>query len=320
MTVPAVSLICNPSPEYPNFHPSQSDHSAAYFRANAKNFTMKKKPLCAVGACIMLLAESSCRKAFDYICNNPDDHISFCRVTQIRGAGFFPYADVVDTLTFFYNAKGDPIDMLDRSTARNSQDQHWRYDNHDRLIAFYITFPPPLGTSTGSLTYHKYAYPRPNWVMDTIINYSTADWPPTYKNNKDEAYIEARLMDNRGRIIKTYSLDAPSLPPQLITVYTYDANSNLVVPYPGITYDQMINPYRTNGVFQFTYRDYSLNNKIAIDPGTVQRKVPTYNPYGLPVTLPSVPSIFVLPVFDAMNSNPIYIDYACSMPKGPIDY
>src|SRR6185503_15958814 len=99
-------------------------------------------------------------------------------------------------------------------------------------------------------------------------------------------------------------------PPQLITVYTYDANSNLVVPYPGITYDQMINPYRTNGVFQFTYRDYSLNNKIAIDPGTVQRKVPTYNPYGLPVTLPSVPSIFVLPVFDAMNSNPIYIDYA----------
>ncbi|HVU58173.1 MAG TPA: hypothetical protein VHD83_24100 [Puia sp.] len=288
---------------------------------------MRRIRVCTISACIILFAGSSCKKAYDYIHSHPDDHISFCRPTHIRGAGYFAYPGYVDTLTFFYNAKGDPIDMLDRSITRNSQDQHWRYDNHDRLIAYYITLPPPLGTPTGSIVYHKYAYPRPNWVTDTIINYDSPEFPPIYKDAFD-AHIEAHLLDNRGRIIKTYNLDDPHQPPQLQSEYTYDANGNLEVPNPqgttypeGTTYDHMINPYRTSHVFQFTYKDFSLNNLIAIDPGAVQGQVPAYNQFGLPVTLP-VPSltIFTPIAFDAMNSNPIEIDYACSMPKGPIDY
>ena len=282
---------------------------------------MRRIYVCAIGACIMLLAGSSCKKAYDYIRDHPDDRVSFCHITHIRGVGFFPVLDSQDTLTFFYNAKGDPIDMLDRSAFPHSQDQHWRYDNHGRLIAYYITLPPPIGTPTGSLTYHKYAYPRTNWVTDTIINYGTADWPPIYKNNIGEAYIHAHLLDSRGRIVKTYSLDDPNLPPQLISENTYDANGNLVFANATVTYDHMINPYRTNPVFQFTYGDYSLNNLIAVDPGTVQGQVPVYTQYGLPTTLPvaSLSEFNGIP-FDAMQSNPIYIDYACSMPKGPIDY
>ena len=83
----------------------------------------------------------------------------------------------------------------------------------------------------------------------------------------------------------------------------------------------MINPYRTSYIFQFTYKDFSLNNLIAIDPGSVGGLVPAYNQFGLPTTLPQ-PSltIFTPIVFDEIETNPIEIDYACSMPKGPIDY
>ena len=290
---------------------------------------MRRIYVCTIGVCMLLLAGSSCKKAYDFIREHPDDHLSFCRITHIRGDGFFAYPGATDTLTFFYNAKGDPTDMLDRSPARNSQDQHWRYDNRGRLIAYYITFPPPPGypPPTGAVEYHKYAYPKPDWVVDTVIYYGTPEFPPLYKDAFD-GRIDAHLLDSRGRIIRTYHLADLNPPTQPTTEYKYDANGNLEVsnylgaPYPpGTTYDHMINPYRTNYVFQFTYKDFSLNNLIAIDPASVGGLVPEYNQFGLPVTLP-VPSltIFTLITFDAMNSNPIEIDYACSMPKGPIDY
>jgi hypothetical protein len=216
--------------------------------------------------------------------------------------------------------------MLDRS-IRTSQDQHWRYDNRGRLIAYYITFPPPGGTPEGALEYHKYAYPKPDWVVDTVMFYSNPVFPPIYKYAFD-GRIDAHLLDYRGRIIKTYRLDDLN-PPLLQTMeYKYDANGNLEVANsygttypPGTTYDHMINPYRTNYVFQFTYKDFSLNNLIAVDPSTVQGQVPAYNQFGLPTTLP-VPSLTVFTplAFDEILSNPIEIDYACSMPKGPIDY
>lgn len=274
---------------------------------------------------MLLLAGSSCKKAYDYIREHPDDHLSFCRITRIRANSYY-YPGLQDTLTFFYNAKGDPTDMLDRSIVRTGMDQHWRYDNRGRLIAYYIAYPPPIGTPVGSIEYDKYEYPRPNWVIDTVIFYQALEFPPIYKDAFD-AQIEAEQLDNKGRIIKRYNISDPQHP-QLISEYTYDANGNLEVPNylgapypPGTTYDHMINPYRTNYIFQFTYKDFSLNNLIATDPGSVGGLVPIYNQFGLPTTLP-VPSltIFTPITFDEIEQNPIEIDYACSMPKGPIDY
>jgi hypothetical protein len=42
--------------------------------------------------------------------------------------------------------------------------------------------------------------------------------------------------------------------------YTYDAEGNLEVP--GATYDNKMNINRTNDIWQFLARDYSVNNRL----------------------------------------------------------
>ncbi|HEY8972213.1 MAG TPA: hypothetical protein VIM64_24080 [Puia sp.] len=68
---------------------------------------MRRIYVCTVVVCILLLAGSSCKKAYDYIREHPDDHLSFCHPTQIRSSSYY-YSGLQDTLTFFYNSKGDP--------------------------------------------------------------------------------------------------------------------------------------------------------------------------------------------------------------------
>ncbi len=60
----------------------------------------------------------------------------------------------------------------------------------------------------------------------------------------------------------------------LVNEYSYDINGNLVLP--GITYDNKVNIHRTNKVFMFVDRDYSMNNPFT---------APAYNGYGLPQTV-----------------------------------
>jgi hypothetical protein len=62
--------------------------------------------------------------------------------------------------------------------------------------------------------------------------------------------------------------------PTQIYQFEYDGNGNLVTP--GVVYDNKINFHRTNKIWMFLDRDYSINNPFAAE---------TYNSNHLPVKL-----------------------------------
>jgi len=283
---------------------------------------MKQRHIHSIIACAMLLAGNSCKKAYDYIRQHPDDRISFCRIMQIRTPGGFD-GGMPDTFDVTYNAKGDPTDIVERPRSYffiDNWDQHFRYDKAGRLIYYFINFNLPAGTPIGgTLTFHKYAYPRPNFVTDTIINYSDGI-PPNYKDYIGEAYIKGYLLDNKGKIIKLYDISAdPHQPPQFVADVTYDNNGNLSVPDPAVTYDNMVNPYRTNYAFQFAFNDFSRNNQISVGPNPFGVS-PVYNQFGLPVVIPFPRTQPLSLLFGVYTGSLYFIDYACTTPKGPIEY
>lgn len=65
--------------------------------------------------------------------------------------------------------------------------------------------------------------------------------------------------DDKKRIIKvTKTFSLGSTYPTEIYQYQYDGNGNLVTP--GEVYDNKINFHRTNKIWMFLDRDYSVNN------------------------------------------------------------
>jgi len=251
---------------------------------------MKKITLFTLTVFIILCTQSSCRKVYDYIRDHPNGHESLCRITQLRLLG---YAHEHDTFNVIYNSQGNPISMLATDQVPNATnfDQYFRYDHQGRLSDYLVTFTQ----ATGVLIWHKYSYPGTNHVTDTVINYSDAavDGPaPIAGVGAGYYYIQDWPLDAYGRIT------AP-----------YDANGNKVLSRPDLTYDNKVNPYRTNKIWQFVYNDYSRNNVIKADHSFT----PVYNDFGLPLSIPNLLPYFQH--FDLENTGlQIDIDYDCSAP------
>ena len=261
---------------------------------------MKKITLFTLTVFIILSTQSSCRKVYDYIRDHPDGHDSLCRITQLRLLG---HAHEHDTFNVIYNAQGNPISLLATDAVPNATnfDQYFRYDRHGRLSDYLVTFTQAIGV----LIWHKYSYPSKNLVTDTVIEYSdaTVDGPaPIASDYPGYYYLRDYPLDAQGRIGDGTT--------------TYDANGNKALSRSDLTYDNKVNPYRTNKVWQFVYNDYSRNNVLPADHSFT----PVYNNFGLPLNIPNLLSLGVQH-FDLENTGPqIDISYACSAPKGPIDY
>lgn len=255
---------------------------------------MKKITLFTFIAFIILSTQSSCRKVYDYIHDHPDGHESLCRITQVRLLG---YAHDRDTFNVIYNSQGNPVSMLATDEVPNATnfDQYFRYDHHGRLSDYLVTFTQ----ATGILIWHKYSYPRNNFVVDTVINYSDAafDGPaPIAGVGAGYYYIQDWSLDAHGRIVNGTT--------------TYDANGNKVLSRPDLTYDNKVNPYRTNKIWQFVYNDYSRNNVLQADHSFT----PVYNDFGLPLSIPNLLPFYVQH-FGLENTGPqVDISYACSAP------
>ena len=96
--------------------------------------------------------------------------------------------------------------------------------------------------------------------------------------NSYQTRLTTYTYDGTCRVIKTSAIDlsiAGGGTPAVNT-YTYDASGNLV--RPGIVYDNKVNIHRTNKIFMFVDRDFSMNNPFT---------AATYNGYSLPWTLSS---------------------------------
>ena len=108
--------------------------------------------------------------------------------------------------------------------------------------------------------------------------------------------------DNQNRISKVVTDVVPGNS-HSETTYDYDAAGNLIYPASyGVTYDNKVSIYRTNDIWMFLHRDYSVNNRI----GAVE-----YNPAGLPIKF-NTPQSPTSPYFlNAARLDHSQISYGC---------
>ena len=263
---------------------------------------------------------SSCKKAYDYIEDHPNTYPP-CRITNYR----MIFSDgSQNDFVVTYNQQGNPISLKDSIRANvATTDQYFRYDKLNRLSDYMICYVPAVG----AIEWHKYVYPRPDYIIDTVMFYDTGlvTEPSPIAANTTEYRISAYTLDHFDRIAKVWSIpnDSPHTP-SLQSTIVYDANGNLPLPFappgefvPSLGYDNKVNMFRTNKVWQFVYQDYSANNIIVQDSSSSLR----YNDFGLPLNLIDLTVYLIFPFQEYNPGGPeAIVDYACSFPKGPVDY
>ena len=162
----------------------------------------------------------------------------------------------------------------------NRFDERYRlvlYDEYENPVAITT---PVLGTG---INYHQFRYDQWHRLKDYIaylnggqfqtwhiygydnsgrIGYDTLYWfgqlgekPTNYWFREYQAFE----YDNQNRIIRiNYHNDQGN---SGVVNYEYDAAGNLIHPASeGVTYDNKINLNRTNDIWMFLSRDYSMNN------------------------------------------------------------
>jgi hypothetical protein len=175
------------------------------------------------------------------------------------------------------------------STARPFRS--FKYDSWHRLAEYLESY-----SNNHFETWHFYGFDQQGRIgVDTSYTFgSSVTGKPT-----DYYYrtISRLTYDGQNRIVRsdnsiTPDPTNPMVPPMTNTqTWTYNSAGNLDLP--GTTYDHNLNLNRTNDIWMFLARDYSLNNPFIAT---------TYNSSGYPtaINVPSPPR-FIL-------SNDIFLD------------
>ena len=220
---------------------------------------MKKVSTLLVSGIIIL---SSCQKNDQYLDadftkEKPDKHtkanavIKKCSIVQLT---YFVADGSSDVLQFAYNSSGDPVSITRSSGPHTGYPNYsFKYDQNKRLTDF-------IGVYDGNPNaefWHKYFYDN----QDHIIMDSTYIFPRVTNGFPENAF-DKRLTyytyDKDGRIIKDSTV---SLSNSSVNTYVYNADGNLV----GRTYDNNNNVNRTNEIWMFLNKDYSVNNPFTAD-------------------------------------------------------
>jgi len=269
---------------------------------------MKKNPSFSMTVAFLSILPflSGCKKLFDYL--DQGNH-SPCQI------GRFSYTmnpDVGargrDTLTFAYNAAGNPITGIRPRPGTSIPNFVFRYDRQQRLTdligAYRINTIPDGDDDVES--WEHFIYDRWNRIiLDSAYSF------PVIKNGRPT------LGPHISLTILTFEYDAEN---RITAVhenaenggfirdftYAYDRNGNLKGP---ASYDEKVNLHQTNKIWMFLDRDYSKNNPL---PAAYK-----YSSYGLPekITLPSeAPKRFFFTTQG--NNTPTYteadIEYSCN--------
>ncbi len=130
----------------------------------------------------------------------------------------------------------------------------------------------------GDTYIHEFHFYRYNDKNQIIID-------STIRSDANDAYpyvdVSTIEYDNLGRVVKETIVNLKNgnepLKATRRPTYTYDSRGNLAVAFwKSSSYDYKINPLRQNVIFQFIFRNYSMNN------AAVQ---PKYNSIGLPLSM-----------------------------------
>lgn len=241
-------------------------------------------------ACITLTGVfTSCYKVHDP--RNPfdaDNTYDGCRVKQTTNQS--TDESTVITHNFSYNSNNDPISVTSPQVSTGNPNLVFKYDDKCRLVEY-------SGLYTNGLFefVHKYGYTHNRITVDTQYvfgNYATLSdyFGLRYK------YIR---YDHLDRVVQDSEVFVLPGPMTNVINFSYDVNGNLI---NGKVYDAKLNPHRTNKVWMFVDRDYSVNNPVA---------AATYNTSGLPTSFTPPGSTFDLTLGYFYYYGSTQITYEC---------
>jgi len=260
----------------------------------------------------ILLVNMGCKKALEQI-HNINGNETCCRVESIHftldSSESFPLRGDF-TVRFSYNLLGNPtsaifdkFDYTGKSGLWPDYNLYFQYDNQSRLSVIGYKY-----IDGNYMAYvHKIFYQADSIIVDSIYS-NVIGWPNNLSGQYN-SYTKHRL-DSKGRIITTFTDQSPL---DYISIsYTYDANGNRNLHTDKTTaYDDKTNLRRTNKVWQYMDRDYSINNAIETIAGG-------YNSYGLPNQILPKPLTGYFPWFDTqffadfIFTGKEQITYSCS--------
>jgi len=260
--------------------------------------------VCLLAGLVLVSGLSGCKKAIeDYLRDNPTAEYGFCQLKQFNyqlptsgTAGTLPIA--YDTMVFTYNAHGDPVTGFRPVPRTGNPNFILRYDRWDRLTDLIGTYGTNPDLSGGIESWNRYTYDgQGRIVLDSVYNFPTiVDGHPGLGEHSS-IVIATYEYDPKNRVSK-YSWGFVGDLNKFVSTYSYDADGNLV----GTPHDNQINLHRTNKVWMFMDRDYSVNNPLTA--------AYTYNTRGLPVTI--VPTAGTeMDFFNSLQYEKADVKYTC---------
>ena len=220
-------------------------------------------------AALFVMLATSCKKIEEAILKDPCADIKFCNIKSYTYPG--DGHGTPDTATFTYDGLGNPLTVNNTSVSTGAPNLVFRYNAANQLTEFFRPY------SNGIFeTWTKYFYDASGRVaFDTTYLFGTITptWPPVQNTQGGRTVYTydgtCRVTKTVQTVFVTISTSLPAFPFE--SDYAYNAAGNLI--RPGVTYDNKVNIHRTNKVFMFVDRDFSMNNPFA---------AATYNGYSLP--------------------------------------
>jgi len=218
----------------------------------------------------VMMQGSSCKKIEQAILKDPCADIKFCNIKSFTYPG--SSISTPNSATFTYDAFGNPLTGNNTDVGTGVPNLVFKYDAAYRLSEFQRPY------SNGIFeTWTKYFYDASGRIAyDTsyVFGTITPSWPPI---NNEQVRRTTYTYDGTCRIIQTSTVGIggpeDGFPAQVFN-YSYNSNGNLILP--GVVYDNKVNIHRTNKVFMFVDRDFSMNNPFT---------AATYNGYSLPKSI-----------------------------------
>ena len=208
-----------------------------------------------------------------------------------------------DSVFFTYNSLGNPVSIIHQTNFGDNL--FFKYDKANRLTDFIAMYG---GSAQGGDEWHKYTYDPHNTTRviadTTYIEFQSESWTII---SYEFTQLTTFKYDAQNRISQTTETVEGDT---TVTAYNYDSHGNLEAS--GAVYDNKINVHRTNKLWMFLDKNYSVNNPI--DNGTY-----TYDQGNLPVTmatntLSTVAAFYFMVVGYPNSMSTVTIGYSCSVP------
>lgn len=238
-------------------------------------------------ACLVLSAflATGCNKVAEFLRSNKDGDIRYCNIKKLSFYFSFPRE-----ITFTYNRHGLPVSAVALETGTGLPSRYFYYDDRNRLTRITGLYNPESFE-----TWTLYVHDNKNRIIR-----DTTWWWGAVENGEmvsSSGYTTTDFeYDKWDRITKTIQRWDNDPHFQLITDFAYDEDGNLI--RDGVVYDDKINLHRTNKIWMFLNRNYSVNNPFNAQtynnnklPTAIQLEDPYYDHarfFNLPIAMAQV--------------------------------